>query len=79
MHYPYGPEARILEVRGDRSPLMFCHLHGQHTHTPTVFGLNDAQDVALFGTKTEMHGRFFDVVNSRRVRGLSCRATVARC
>lgn len=67
-YYPYAPEVRILEVRGNTSPLAIYHLHGQHTHTPAVFELNRARDVAIFGNKTEMHGRFLDMIDSERIR-----------
>lgn len=67
-YFPYAQEVRILEVRGNKSPLAIYHLHGQHTHTPAVFELNRARDVAIYGNKTEMHGRFLDMIDSEHIR-----------
>lgn len=67
-YYPYAQHVRILEIRDNASPLAIYHLHGQHTHAPAVFELNRARDVAIFGNKTEMHGRFLDMIDSERIR-----------
>lgn len=65
---PFGPEAQLIRITENRSPIHFYHLHAQHNTARELVLLDRARHVSIYGVKTEHHKTLLRSVGSEHLR-----------
>ncbi|MCC5843996.1 MAG: hypothetical protein JJU05_07080 [Verrucomicrobia bacterium] len=65
---PFGPEAQLIRITENKSPVHFYHLHAQHNTARELILLDRARHVSIYGIKTEHHKVLLRSVGSEHVR-----------
>lgn len=65
---PFGPDANLIRITENKSPLHFYHLHAQHNTAEDLIRLDRARYVSIYGVKTEHHKVLLRSVGSEHIR-----------